>query len=85
MRFQPVFSGAGVDFGGDLVGEREGGFHDDGDLFGEGICFVLVEVEDEIVVDLEEHFGLGLLLHCRTIWLSGTNTCSYWTMGMMIA
>ena len=55
MGFEPVFSGAGVDFGGDLVGEWEGEFHDGGDFAGKGVGVVLVKVEDEFVVDLEEH------------------------------
>ena len=31
------------------------------DLGGEGVGFALVEVEEEFVVNLEEHFGLGVL------------------------
>ena len=40
------------------MGEGQGGFHDVED-FGDKLGFLVgVEVEDEFVVDLEEHFGL---------------------------
>ena len=57
--FEPGLAGAGFDFDGDVVGEGEGGFHHLDDLGGEGVGFALVEVEEEFVVDLEEHFGLS--------------------------
>ena len=57
MRRQPVFSRAFFDEDGDAVGEGEGGFHDVEDFRDEDGFLVGVEVEDEFVVDLEEHFG----------------------------
>ena len=58
MRGEPVFSSAFLDEDGDAVREGEGGFHDV-ENFGDKFRFLFgMEVEDEFVVDLEEHFGL---------------------------
>ena len=58
MRRQPVFPGAVLDEDGDAVGQWQGGFHDVED-FGDKLGLLVgVEVEDEFVVNLEEHFGL---------------------------
>ena len=47
---------ADLDLDGDVVWEWKGGFHGLGDLAGEGVSFVGMEVEEEFVVNLEEHF-----------------------------
>lgn len=55
---EPVGAGAVFDFDGDVVRQREGGAHGVEDFRDELFLFVGGEVEDEFVVDLEEHFAL---------------------------
>lgn len=55
---QPVGAGAGFDFERDAVGKNEGGLHGFEDFWDEFILLVFGEVEDEFVVDLEQHFRL---------------------------
>lgn len=62
VRFEPGATGAGFDFDGDLVRESEGVLHHGDDLRSQGRSFTLGKVEEEFVVDLEEHFALGLLI-----------------------
>jgi len=58
MRRQPVLPGAFFHENRHVVWQRQGGFHDVED-FGDEFGFLVgVEVEDEFIVDLEEHFGL---------------------------
>ena len=62
MCLEPVGAGAGVDLDRDGVGEGEGGLHGVDDLGDQCVGFGFVEVEDEFVVDLEDHLcpGTGL-------------------------
>ncbi len=55
---QPVRAGAVFDFDGHAVGQRQGGFHGVEDERDEFVLFVEGEVEDEFVVDLEQHLRL---------------------------
>ena len=56
MRFEPVFSPAGVDDDRDIV-EREGIFHGIDHERWHEVRFVIGHLEDEFIVDLEEHAG----------------------------
>ncbi len=55
---EPIFSGAEFDEDGDVVREGEGGLHGVEDFWDEFFLLGGVEVEDEFVVDLEEHAGV---------------------------
>ena len=50
------------DFDGHAVGERQGGFHGVEDEGHEYVLFVEGEVEDEFVMDLEQHLRLVRLV-----------------------